>query len=108
MRPNTLPVEVRRRAGRYLLRTNLEGHDLAVRRSSGGLTPAAVIATFKTIQMVDVHVPTTDGRELVMTRYNQSLPAHRVLRDQLHLTLPEQPPPKITSTLNDRPQRSAV
>ena len=79
-----------------------------MRRSSGGLTPAEVIATFKTIQMVDVHVPTTDGRELVMTRYTQPLPAHRVLLDQLHLTLPEQPPPKITSTLTDRPRRSAV
>ena len=63
-----------------------------MRRSSGGLTPAEVIATFKAIQMVDVHVPTTDGRELVMTRYTQPLPAHRVLLGQLQHTPPEQPP----------------
>ena len=63
-----------------------------MRRSSGGLTPAEVIATFKTIQMVDVHVPTTDGRELVMTRHTHPLPAHRVSLGQLQHTPPEQPP----------------
>ena len=144
---------VRRREGRYLLRTNLTTHepdqlwrfyiqlteveqafkelkhDLSVRPiyhrieprieahifvaflayclqvtlkarlriAARGITPREVIAKFKTIQMVDVHVPTTDGRELVLSRYTQPEADHRMLLEQLRLTLPEQPPPRITA-----------
>ena len=52
---------------------------------------------FKTMQMVDVLIPTTDGRELVLSRYTQPEAEHRMLLDQLRMTLPEQPPPKITA-----------
>jgi transposase len=145
--------QVRRREGRYLLRTNLTAgapeqlwtfyiqlteveqafkelkHDLAVRPIfhrnedrieahifvaflayclqvtlkanlrplARGLTPREVIAKFKTMQMVDVCIPTTDGRELVLSRYTQPEAEHRVLLQRLQLRLPEQPPPKITS-----------
>ena len=145
--------QVRRREGRYLLRTNLAGqeperlwsfyiqlteveqafkelkHDLAVRPIyhhkesrieahifvaflayclqvtlkaklrplAGGITPREVLAKFKTMQMVDVHIPTTDGRELVFSRYTQPEVEHRMLLAQLRLTLPRQPPPKITA-----------
>jgi transposase len=144
--------QVRRREGRYLLRTNLTAgdptqlwtfyiqlteveqafkeikHDLAIRpifhkteqrieahifvaflayclqvtlkaqlrMLAGGTTPREVLAKFKTIQMVDVHLPTTDGRELTLSRYTQPEAEHRMLLDQLRLTLPSQPPPKIT------------
>jgi hypothetical protein len=144
--------QVRRREGRYLLRTNLDAqqperlwtfyiqlteveqafkelkHDLAVRPIfhrnedrieahifvaflayclqvtlkanlrplASGLTPREVIAKFKTIQMVDVHIPTTDTREITLSRYTQPEPEHRMLLQQLQLRLPEQPPPKIT------------
>ena len=47
--------------------------------------------------MVDVLIPTTDGRELVLSRYTQLELEHRVLLDQLRMTLPEQPPPKISA-----------
>lgn len=143
--------QVRRREGRYLLRTNLSAgeperlwtfyiqlteveqafkeikHDLAVRPIfhrtedrieahifvafiayclqvtlkarlkplAGGLTPREVIAKFKTMQMVDVHIPTTDGRELTLSRYTQPEPEHRMLLELLRMSLPEQPPPKI-------------
>ena len=145
--------QVRRREGRYLLRTNLTAqeperlwtfyiqlteveqafkelkHDLAVRPIyhqkesrieahvfvaflayclqvtlkaklrplAGGITPREVIAKFKTMQMVDVRIPTTDGRELVLSRYTQPEAEHRMLLEQLRLTLPQQPPPKITA-----------
>lgn len=145
--------QVRRREGRYLLRTNLTAqqpealwtfyiqlteveqafkeikHDLAIRpifhktgerieahifvaflayclqvtlkaklrTLAGGTTPREVIAKFKTMQMVDVHLPTTDGRELTLSRYTQPEAEHRMLLDQLRLTLPNQPPPKITA-----------
>ena len=146
--------QVRRREGRYLLRTNLDAqqperlwtfyiqlteveqafkelkHDLAVRPIfhrnqdrieahifvaflayclqvtlkanlrplAGGLTPREVIAKFKTMQMVDVHIPTTDGRELLLSRYTQPEAEHRMLLQQLRLSLPEQPPPKIAAS----------
>ena len=143
---------MRRREGRYLLRTNLTAgdptqlwtfyiqlteveqafkeikHDLAIRpifhkteerieahifvaflayclqvtlkaklrTLAGGTTPREVIAKFKTMQMVDVHLPTTDGRELTLSRFTQPEAEHRILLDQLRLGLPSQPPPKIT------------
>ena len=64
-----------------------------------GITPAEVFAKFKTLQMVDVRVPTTAGRELVLSRYIQPEPDHRMLLDLLRLKLPEQPPPKVTAKL---------
>ena len=144
---------MRRREGRYLLRTNLDAqqperlwtfyiqlteveqafkeikHDLAIRpifhqteerieahifvaflayclqvtlkaklsTLAGGTTPREVIAKFKTMQMVDVHLPTTDGRALTLSRYTQPEAEHRMLLDQLRLNLPSQPPPKITA-----------
>ena len=47
--------------------------------------------------MIDVHLPTTDGREIVLTRYTQPEPELQLLINQLKLTLPSQPPPKITA-----------
>jgi len=62
-----------------------------------GLTPRAVIEKFKKIQMLDVHLPTTDGRQLVLTRYTQPEKEHKMLLNQMKMNLPKQPPPKITS-----------
>ena len=36
-----------------------------------GLTPRAILEKFSTIQMVDVHLPTTDGRRLVLPRHTR-------------------------------------
>ncbi len=155
---------MRRREGRYLLRTNLGAqeparlwtfyiqlteveqafkelkHDLAVRPIfhrnegrieahifvaflayclqvtlkarlrplAGGLTPRQALDKFKTMQMVDVHIPTTDGRELVMSRYTQPEAEHRMLLDQMRMTLPKQPPPKITASLVRKNKHSAA
>ena len=119
--------EVRRREGRYLLRTNLTSTDPAelwryyiqltqveqafkdlkgdlavrpihhqlehrieahifiaflayclhvtlaqqLRAHASGLTPRSVLEKFAHQQMLDVHIPTTDGRELVLTRYTE-------------------------------------
>lgn len=155
--------QVRRREGRYLLRTNLGAqeperlwtfyiqlteveqafkelkHDLAVRPIfhhseprieahifvaflayclqvtlkanlrplASGITPREVIAKFKTMQMVDVHIPTTDGRDLVLSRYTQPEADHRLLLQRLQMRLPDQPPPKIAPA-QARQQASAV
>lgn len=68
-----------------------------LRELAGGTTPREVIAKFKTPQMADVHLPTTDGRELTLPRYTQPEPEHRILLDRLRLHLPSQPPPKISA-----------
>ena len=62
-----------------------------------GLTPRAVLEKFAAVQMVDVHLPTTDGRHLVLSRYTQPEKDLQLLLSQLKLILPEQLPPKIKS-----------
>jgi len=61
-----------------------------------GLTPRSLFEKFAAVQMIDVHIPTTDGRELQLTRYTQPEPELTLLLERLRLGLPDQPPPKIT------------
>jgi transposase len=68
-----------------------------LRALAPGLTPRAVLEKFSTTHMVDVHLPTTDGRYLILPRYTQPEPDHKILLQQLKLKLPAQPPPKIFS-----------
>ncbi len=145
--------EVRRREGRYLLRTNLSQSDpaklweyylqlvaveeafktlkgdLAIRpifhsdqkrieahifiaflayclhvtlgyrlkHLAPGLTTRSALEKFCAVQMIDVHIPTTDERELVLTRYTQPELELKLLLERLKLTLPPQAPPKITA-----------
>ena len=137
---------IRRREGRYLLRTNLTENDpallwqyytqlvaveeafknlkgdLAIRpvfhqeerrieahifiaflayclqiTLAPGLTARSALEKFAAVQMIDVHLPTTDGRELLLTRYTQPEPELRLLIQQLRLQLPPQPPPRIAT-----------
>ncbi len=62
-----------------------------------GLTPRAILETFATLQMVDVHLPTTDGRQLVLPRHTRPNREHDLLLHQLKLQLPTQPAPRITT-----------
>ena len=145
--------KIRRREGRYLLRTNLVGRDPAemwkfytqlvqveeafktlkgdlairpihhqkekrieahifvaflayalhvtlrqrLRNLAPGLTPRAVLDKFGLVQMIDVHLPTTDGRKVIMSRYTQPEPELQMLLKQLRLSLPHQPPPRVTA-----------
>lgn len=66
-----------------------------LRALAPGLTPRAALEKFAAVQMVDVHLPTTDGRQLVLSRYTQPEKDLQLLLTQLKLTLPEQPPPRI-------------
>jgi len=145
--------EVRRREGRYLLRTNLRGQEPAqlwqfyiqlveieaafknlkddlglrpiyhqleerieahifvafmayclhvtlrakLKPLAAGLTPRAVLDKLSAIQMLDVHFPTTDGRTLILSRHTELNRDQKILVSQLKLTLPPQPPPRITA-----------
>jgi len=68
-----------------------------LRPLAGGLTPRAVLDKFALLQMLDVHFPTTDGRLLVLSRYTQPEADQKILLEQLRLTLPPQPPPRLTA-----------
>ena len=152
-RDSKTPRTVRRREGRYLLRTNLTDNDpallwqyyiqlvaveeafkslkgdLAIRpvfhkdekrieahifiaflayclhvtlarrlhALAPGLSARSALEKFAAVQMIDVHLPTTDGREIVLSRYTQPEPELKLLIDRLKLLLPPQQPPRITS-----------
>jgi len=64
---------------------------------ASGLTPRSLLEKFAAIQMLDVHFPTTNGRELVFARYTQPEKDHKMLLSQLGWELPPQSPPRITT-----------
>jgi hypothetical protein len=54
--------------------------------------------------MIDVRIPTNDGRILEMRRYSQPELEHWIILDKLKVKLPKQPPPKVYSyQLNGQP-----
>lgn len=63
--------------------------------SASGLTSRSVFEIFRQIQMVDVHLPTTDGRTILLQRYTEPSPEVQLLPDRLDMRLPNQPPPRI-------------
>jgi hypothetical protein len=80
------------------LRKRLEAH-------APGLTPRAVLETLSGILMLDVHLPLADGRQLVLPRYTQPEPEHRLVLEKLGWELPPQPPPRIRSAQVPRPPK---
>jgi len=62
-----------------------------------GLTPRAVLEKLASIQALDVCLPTTDGRRLVMPRYTEPEPDLAVLLHQLKIVLPKQPLPRLVA-----------
>jgi Transposase DDE domain len=69
-----------------------------LRTLAPGLTPRSVLEKFAAVQMIDIHLPTTDGREIILNRTTQPEPELRLLLDKLRLELPPQSPPKISAT----------
>ena len=67
----------------YCLQVTLKAR---LRPLAPGLTPRAVLDNFAAIQMVDVHLPTTDGRTLILSRYTEPEQEQRILLDRLRLT----------------------
>jgi transposase len=78
----------------YCLHVTLKAR---LRSVADGLTPRAVLDKFATLQMLDVKFSTTDGRTLILSRYTEPDTDHKLLLEQLKLTLPPQPPPRITA-----------
>jgi len=145
--------QVRRREGRYLLRTNLTGYEPArlwefymqlsqveeafrnlkgdlslrpvyhqredrieahifvaflayclhvtlramLRPHAPGLTPRATLEKFKAVTMIDVHLPTSDGRTIILPRHTQPEADLQLLLHAMKLELPPQPPPRLSA-----------
>src|SRR5437660_8972936 len=68
-----------------------------------GLSPRAVLEKLAAIQTLDVWLPTTDGRYLVMPRYTEPEADVALLLHQLKLILPKQPPPRISAAASSVP-----
>jgi transposase len=78
----------------YCLQTTLSRR---LRDLAPGLSARSVFEKFAAVSMIDVHLPTTDGRRVIFSRYTQPENELKVLLDQLKLTLPDQAPPRITA-----------
>jgi transposase len=74
--------------------------------SAPGLTPRAALQSLSGIQMMEVHLPTTDGRVLVMPRHTEPEAEQKMILDVLKLELPPQPPPRIREGKVEMPERS--
>ena len=68
-----------------------------LRSLAPGLTARSVLETMAAMQMVDVELPTTDGRTIVLSRYTEPEADQAILLQPLKLSLPAQPPPRITA-----------
>jgi DDE family transposase len=78
----------------YCLHVTLKAQ---LRPHAPGLTVRQVLDKFAAMQLLDVHFPTTDGRELIFTRHTEPDADQQLLLAQLGWTLPTQPPPRITA-----------
>jgi transposase len=68
-----------------------------IRPHASGITTRSILEKFSKIQMLDVHLPTTDGKTIILSRYTQPEKDTKILLHSLNLQLPDQPPPKITT-----------
>ncbi len=68
-----------------------------LRNDASGLTSQAVLETLSRIQLLNVSIPTQDGRTLQMQRYTEAEMEHKLILEKLNLALPPQSPPKIYS-----------
>jgi predicted DNA-binding ribbon-helix-helix protein len=78
----------------YCLSTTLRQRLRAV---AGGLMPRVVFEKLATVQLLNVIVPTTAGRELVLVRRTEPSRDVALVVERLGWRLPEQPPPRLRS-----------
>ena len=78
----------------YCLQVTLKQRSRAL---AAGLTPRAVLDKMAAMYMIDVQLPTTDGRTIVLARYTEPEPDQAILLQQMKMQLPPQPPPRIAA-----------
>jgi transposase len=82
----------------YCLQVTLKNR---LMRHAPGLTPTAGLEKLAAIHLIDVWIPTVDGRWLILPRYTRPEKDVTLLLQQLDLQLPAQPPPRITAQAAD-------
>lgn len=68
------------------------------RRHAAGLTPRAILEKLAAIVMIDVRLPTSDGREILLRRFTEPEPDQALLLAELGFELPEQARPQVLSS----------
>jgi len=68
-----------------------------LRSMAPGLTPRSLLDKMAAIQMVDVQLPTTDGRTVILSRYSEPEADQAILLQRLKISLPAQPPPRVVA-----------
>lgn len=68
-----------------------------LRAKAPGLTARQALEKMARMQLLNVHFPTTDGRELVFVRHTQPEKDQQLLLAQMKWELPPQSPPTITA-----------
>ncbi|HUZ08469.1 MAG TPA: IS1634 family transposase, partial [Candidatus Paceibacterota bacterium] len=63
---------------------------------AGGLMPRVVFEKLAALQLLEVRVPATDGRELLLVRRTEPGRDVALLLARLNLIPPPQPPPRIS------------
>jgi hypothetical protein len=69
----------------YCLQVTLK---VKLKALASGLTPRPVLEEFAGVPMFDAHLPSTDGRELALTRYTEPEQELQLLLMRMKLTLP--------------------
>lgn len=72
---------------------------------AGGLMPRVVFEKLATLQLLDVRVPTTDGRELLLVRRTEPDREVALLLARLNWEPPPQPPPRSGTAKPNCPRR---
>ena len=67
------------------------------REHATGLTARTIVEKFKAVQLVDVDLPTTDGRVIHLSRRTAAGAELKLLMSRLGWQFPAQPPPRISA-----------
>ena len=68
-----------------------------LRSLAPGLIPRSALDKVAAIQMVDVQLPTTDGRTVILFRYTEPEVDQAILLQRLKIGLPAQSPPRVVA-----------
>ena len=104
---SSVDVAAGRRISRSFRSLGAAAEDQIPSRARALTVKPAVLEKLATIQMVEVWIPTLDGRWLVLPRYTQPEKDVQAMLDHLHLALPSQPPPRIKASQETAPPMSA-
>ncbi len=80
--------------------------DARLNQERGDVPWRKVLDALSAIHLVDLTIPTTDGQELVLPRYTEPAAEQAMIQEQLRLTLPPQPPPRIRAGQVELPAHS--